>query len=253
MPFLPLSLEQHANAGFIPSENYSFTASHPLVPAYLHEHTLLSKTMPLCFIKLEDKYLFMALAGTTEAGCVFLRNDGQWTTPYVPVALRGQPFSLRQTPDGEKLVLCIDDTALTDGSSGERIFNNAGKLSESVTKTMDLLTQRQSVIKPTQDAVDKLAHAGVLKEWDLTLKSAEGVSKAKGLYTVDQTALNELTAEAYHTLQGNPMTLAHAQLFSMRNVQLLNVLIEQKFKHKTEDFDLDQFFDSSNDTLKFDL
>ncbi len=253
MPFVPLSLEQHASAGFIPSADYSSTASHPLIPAYLHEHAVIANLMSLCFIKLDEKFLLMALAGTTEAGCVYLRNDGQWATPYVPVALRGQPFSLRQTPEGKKLVLCIDEGALTDGSSGERIFNEKKELSEVAQANLNLLTQRQSVVKPTQDAVDKLADAGVIKEWDLTLKSAEGTSKTKGLYVVDQAALNTLTAEAYHALQGNPMTLAHAQLFSMRNTQLLNVLIEQKFKHKTEDFDLDQFFDSSNDTLKFEL
>lgn len=253
MPFTPISLDHHASCGFDPVTDYHSAASHPLIPVYLHEHALLINSVPLCFIKQDDTYLLMALVGSTEAGCAYLRTDGAWATPYVPVALRGRPFNLLQTAEGEKLVLCIDDDALTDGSSGERLFNAQGELSDAVKTHLDLLKQRQSVIKPTQEAVNTLAEAGVLKEWDVVLRSAEGSAKTKGLYSIDQDALNTLPAETYHSLQGNPMALAHAQLFSMRNIRLLNVLLDNKLKHQTEEFDLDAFFDGSDDTLKFNL
>ena len=111
----------------------------------------------------------------------------------------------------------------------------------------------------TAASTQKLHEAGVIEPWPLTLERGEGQEplKVNGLYRVNEKALNSLDAEAYATLRGGPMALAHAQLFSMSQLSQLSERAKFHAQHATQEVpeNLDSVFDGGDDdelTLDFD-
>lgn len=252
MTYLAISAEEHADASYQPVTNFEHAQQIPACPAFLPELAELSAGYVLCFMQHEDHFKLVALLGTVQTGCAYTRADHSWAAPYVPADLRARPFALLKAPDKDVRVLCIDEHALSQEPDSLPLFDEPGRLSESVQKQMDFLAQAQSASQSTDIAVKQLTEAGVIKEWQVTLEAGEQKGLTKGLYSIDQEALNALPAETYHALRGAPMIIAYAQVFSMRNLVQLNARLTAKTKSKTQDFDFDSFLEESeSDTLQF--
>lgn len=252
MTYLAISSEEHAKSTYTPSSDYSFAQSIPACPAYLPELAELSAGYVICFMKQGDEYKLVALLGTAQTGSAFVSAEGRWISPYVPADIRGRPFALLTTPGIKEHVLCIDEHALNSDGTGEKLFNEAGELSEAVQKELQFLKQVLTASQSTTEAVSKLDKAGVIKEWEATLDAGKQKGTTKGLYCIDQSALNDLSAEDYYELRGAPMIISYAQAFSMRNVVRLNALLKAKAENQAQDFDFDSFLEQSeSDTLQF--
>ncbi len=253
MSFVALSQQAHSSLSFTPVLNYKHADKSPLVPVVVPELTALLQSHTLCFGKIGEHYSLFALVGTTQHGSAYVTPDGNWASAYVPASLRKGPFALLRAEGRDDLVLCISEEGLTSSPDAEPLFDGEGEMTQATKTHFEIVKLFHGASKATDSAVSALEEAGVIKPWETALNDGKQIAKANGLYCIDEKALNSLSAEKYQLLQGAPMAIAYAQLFSMRNKRVLEVLIRQKVTNDSADFDVDTLFGKADDTLKFNL
>ncbi|MEQ5801222.1 SapC family protein [Halomonas sp. H10-9-1] len=253
--WIALSRSDHAEAHYRPRDAFHVTAGQAVAPVLLAELGRLLPHYVLGFIAQGDGYQPVALLSLDGQRNLYLNADGRWLAGYVPASLRGHPFTLAQTEQGQKQkVLAIAADHLVD--EGQPLFDEAGELSEPVARTLQFLNQCDRNRQPTWQAAQALGDAGVIEPWPLQLSRGEGQEplKVQGLYRVSEQALNGLEAEAFATLRGGPLALAHAQLFSTHQ---LNQLTERAKLHAQQSEvpeNLDSLLDGmEDDDLTFDF
>lgn len=249
-----LSKTEHRDTGLLPRDNYFFAASERAVPVLLAE---LNKVMPhylLGFIAQGDSYLPMAIVGAKTNA--YLSPDGRWLAPYVPATLRGYPFALANAEEGRR-VLAIDAERLSD--DGEPLFDG-DELSDTVQQTLDFLQQCEKSRTSTAKATAKLAEHGLIAHWDLAVPTdAAGGTPVKldGVYRLDEAKLNRLDRNALADLQGAPLALAYAQMFSTGQYKALVHRLTFQAQHAEQGetpANLDAFFgEDDDDELSFDF
>lgn len=214
--WIALSPTQHQHATFLPRTDFHFCAARLAIPVLLPELTQLLPHMALGVQVGEQTCVPVGFLALTPGQPLYVGEDGGWELPYIPAMLRAHPFAIRTTEEGRH-ALCLDEAHLShDG--GTPLFTREGALNDPVAETFAFLERCEQGQHQARMAAKQLHAAGVLEEWPLTIKSADGAANRfplSGLHRVNEAALNALDAETYQSLRGGPMALAHAQIFSM--------------------------------------
>lgn len=253
--WIALSRSQHAGQTYLPRQGYAFSAHQPVASILLAELGKLLPHYALGFIKQGDSVQPVALLGLDGQRNLYVAPNGKWLGSYVPASLRGYPFTLANAEDGQQ-VLCIEAQHLSE-DQGEPLFEDDGALGGQAARTLEFLQQCERNRRVTQAAAGALGEAGVIEPWPLKVERGDGQEPltVQGLYRVNEKALNGLEAEAYAALRGGPLALAHAQLFSMNQ---LNQLTERARFHAQQSGtaetpeNLDELF-GEDDELSFDF
>jgi len=255
--WIALSRNDHAEQHVLPRDGYHHSAKQRVVPVLLAE---LSKLLPhyaLGFIRQGESYQPVAIVGVRENA--YLAPDGRWFAPYVPAQLRGYPFALAKSDDGQQ-VLAIDTAHLVNGPDGEPLFDEQGALSEHTQQVYDFLAQCEKNRLATQQAAEALAKHKLLVPWELVIGTdAEGGTPVKldGLYRVDEQALNALAPDALAELRGGPLAMAYAHLFSTAQHKALADRVQFQAKYAEQGSNapanLDEVFGEGDDDLEFDF
>lgn len=250
--WIALSRTQHQGQRLLPRDGYTHARHDPVAPVLLAELNKLIPHYALGFIARGAGYVPVALLSLDGQRNLYVAPGGQWIGAYVPALLRGYPFALADGQDGNKL-LAVDADRLT-ASGGDALFDGDAP-SATVQKTLDFLQQCESNRQQTHAATRALQQAGVIAPWPLTLQrhGEDDTPRAvKGLYRLDESALNALDAATYATLQGAPMALAHAQLLSLSQLEQLT----ERDKHLADTGHVPDNLDSvfgEDDELGFDF
>lgn len=251
--WIALSRTAHAGQGYRPRQGYAHTAQYTLTPVLLAE---LSKLLPhyvLGFMPTESGPVPVALLGVELEHNLYLHPDGRWLASYVPATLRSYPFGLSLRENGEH-ALSIQENHLTD--DGDALFQPSGELAPAVQHTLDFLAQCEGNRTATLNAARALEEAGVLHPWSLTIAVGEGHRRVNGLLRVNETTLNALPPETLATLQGAPLQLAYAQLFSQAQHPQLTQRAEfaQQWQGGANALgNLDAFFGEEDDDMELDF
>ncbi len=147
--WIALSRTQHADHFYLPRQGYTFADRQVIAPILLAELPKLLPHYALGFIKQEAGYqavAFLSLDGQTN---LYLHSDGRWLCNYVPASLRGYPFTLANTEDGQK-ALCLDQAHLSE-EQGEPLFDEEGNLAATVQRTLEFLNQCEQNREPAVD------------------------------------------------------------------------------------------------------
>ncbi|WP_346799129.1 SapC family protein [Halomonas sp. Bachu 37] len=248
--WIAVSRTQHADKHYLPREGYDFASKQPMAQVLLAELAKLLPHYPLGFIKQGEHYVPVALLGTEQN--LYVAPSGKWLGKYVPASLRGYPFTLASNETGEK-ALAIEADYLSD-DAGKPLFAE-GEPTKSVADTLAFLTQCENNRQTTQAACQALESAGILTPWPLTVPIGESRKRFNGLYRVDEQALNTLDAETYATLQGAPMQLAYAQLYSIAQTEQLTqrAALQERLAQAQAPANLDELFGEEDDDLEFDF
>ncbi|TFH86522.1 hypothetical protein EQG41_11220 [Billgrantia azerbaijanica] len=251
--WIAISHTEHAAQRYWPRRGFHFAREQSVVPVLLAE---LGKVLPhyaLGFIWEGETCQPVALTGLGQ-GNLYLGPQGQWLSGYAPAALRGYPFRLADSPNGEK-VLCIEASQLTDDPAAQPLFEEAGELAKPVRDTLEFLGQCERNRQATRQAAQALADAQVIEPWPLQVARGEAQSplQVQGLHRISETALNGLTAEAYAELRGAPMALAYAQLLATHQLSELAQRAKQQPQPGVTPEELDSLLEGDNDDLTFDF
>ncbi|MTI44447.1 SapC protein [Roseibium hamelinense] len=224
----PISRERHAPKRWARFQNYNFAREEAIAPIVAAEFPKAVHAFPVGFLKDGDAFYPVAVLGIERGKNLYVGPDGKWIGGYTPAILRGYPFRIGQTEDGNQL-LCIDEDSglVTDGPEGEPFFAEDGSLSPEISKILDFLGQTHQNRQATLKVCALLAQKKLITEWPITVRTADGDQTLDGLYRVDEAALNALPADAFEEVrQAGALPLIYAQLLSMQHMALLGRLAE---------------------------
>lgn len=217
-------------------ENYLFSRGNALAPLVLSELPRAVMSLPIAFIRQDERYMPVAVLGLDQGKNLFVAHNGKWLGNYVPASIRGYPFVLLPNTDNSQLVLCIDESSglLSSASDGrgEVLFDESGRPSPEVQSVMNFLTQVQQGRLVTETACDALTQHNCIQPLSITHKIDESHErKIEGLYQVDEAALNALPDDAYLALRAcGALLMANCQLLSMQHLSMLGQLADAHAK-----------------------
>lgn len=227
--FVPLSRQKHGDKTWKRPDTHRFAAQEALVPLVGREVATAAVNMPMGFTKEGEGYQLVALLSFVPGSNLFVNDEGKWVGTYIPAAFRSYPFRLLRVEGQDNMVLCIDEESefIKDGP-GEEIFFDAGdRPSKSVTQTGEFLKQLERSRQATAFAVSALAEAGLVVPWSINVKAGDKKKPVKGIYRIDEKALNGLNTEQFEKLRKvGAVSLAYAQLISMSRLEVLQSLAE---------------------------
>ena len=209
--------ECHGSKKWLRHTGYRFAAAEALVPVVGAELAKAALSMPLAFSEQAGHYTLVAVVSLVPGRNMFVGPDGRWYGNYIPACLRSYPFNLLPQQGTDQLVLCVDEGSglvVEKHITGEEFFDADGAVSPALKPTMELLTQLHRSRQATDLAVSALAQAGVIKPWQINVKSEQGEQAISGLHHVDESALGALSNDEFLKLR-TALPIAYAQLLSM--------------------------------------
>ena len=226
--FAAVSRERHANKKWLRFTNYAFAAGEVIAPIVGAELARAALAMPCAFLQQSGRYTLVAVLSLIGGRNMFVGPDGRWLGPYIPAVFRLYPFRVLPTDKGNSVVLCVDEQSnlVVDGSStGEEFFDEQGNPAPVLKPLFDVAIAVERSRKSTELAVEALAQAGVIRPWEIKVKSNEGERPISGLHCVDEAALRALPDETFLNLRKtSALPIAHTQMLSMGQIGILQHL-----------------------------
>jgi hypothetical protein len=221
-----ISQDHHGTLFWQRSLSFEFACRIHAVPVMEAEIVPATQSMPMAFIKQEDKYILVALMSPIAGHNIYVGPNGQWLGSYIPSVFKSHPFRLVGDKEAGHHTLCVDENSgLISESGGEQFFDKNGELSRSVKDILEFLKQVHYSQIRTNQGVNILADAGVIAKWPLKIRTGDGEQTVTGLYRVDETALNALDDETFLGLRkARSLPIAFCQLLSMYNIRMFEKL-----------------------------
>ena len=225
-----ISPERHAKKVWKQATDYAFAATDTAIPLVGVELSKAVPAMPIGFIEQEGGYQLVAITSLQPETNLYVGPDGKWVVPYIPATLRAYPFRLVQQESSDKSILCIDEASglvMDNTEDGNAFFDDQNEPTQEIKDILNFLTEVEGSRTATQGAVNALADADLITPWELNLKQGEKVVPVKGLFRIDEAALNEVDDDDFLTLrEAGGLALAYAQLLSMNQLAVLERLGE---------------------------
>jgi len=224
--YFPITRERHSQKYWLRPSSYAFAATSSVVQLVGAELPKLATVMPIAFVEQPSGFVPAAVLGLQPGKNLFVAPDGRWIGSYIPVAFRSHPFRLTEAEAGQQ-ALCIDEESglLSDGPTGERFFTEAGEASQATLDVLSFLTQSERNRLVTAAACAVMQKHKLFCPWPITLKAGDAERALRGLFQVDEVALNQLSAEAlFEVRQAGALPMAYCQLLAMQHLPLLGRL-----------------------------
>ncbi|HAG77297.1 SapC family protein [Stutzerimonas kunmingensis] len=220
-----VSRGRHGDKRWHRHSDYGFARQSAVVPLVTAELPKAAMTLPIALIELDGGYLPAAVLGLEPNSNLFVTDDGRWQHGYIPAGLRGYPFRLADTEDGQQ-VLCIDEDSglITGGDEGEAFFDE-NEPTAAIREILGFLEQTAKSGNAAKLACTALKHHGLVSPWPITVKASDGERNLAGLFQIDEAALNRLDAAPLQELLRNgALAVAYCQLLSMQHISRLGEL-----------------------------
>ena len=227
MKLQALTREEFAGKRWQRYSSYQFAASQHISPLVLAELSKAMMALPIALVPQGQAYVPMALMGLLPGVNLLVHPDGRWLAGYTPAALRGHPFYMGRTADGQS-VLCVDTDSglIQDAQSGtdvEAFFGEDGQLSAAVKGVLEFLSGVAAQQQATARACAALQAHGLIQPWAIKLATPQGEKTLDGLFRVDEARLGQLGgAELQELVQTGAMGLAYCQMLSMQHLPTLS-------------------------------
>jgi len=223
-----ITTERHGKKVWKKVTDYAFAGSETVIPLVGAELGKAALAMPIGFIKQDAGYQLVAITSLQPGTNLYVAPDGEWLGTYIPAVLRTYPFKLAQQEGSDESILCINEASalvVDSEEDGNAFFDDQDKPAQGIKDILSILLKVEVSRTATQGAVNALADAGLITPWALNLKQGEEVVPVKGLFHVDEPALNKLDDEGFLTLRkAGGLAFAYAQLLSMERIDLLERL-----------------------------
>jgi hypothetical protein len=196
--------------------------------AALGDAVMYVMTYPMEFRDIQSCYpiLFTKDPNTFEANQnLFLRDDG-WDAPYIPAAVKRQPFLIATRGDGdnEAPVVSLDlDHPRVSQDEGEALFDDNGGATEFLEKQIALLDKLHRGLQHGRGFIDALLQHELLEQITLDIAFNDGSKKSvQGFYTIAEERLYRLKGDVLESLNQagylQPVFMAVASLSRTRDI-----------------------------------
>ncbi|MCY3690041.1 MAG: SapC family protein [Gammaproteobacteria bacterium] len=244
---VPISQKTHAGLRWSRPTSFRFTASDHLMPLGMKEMQKAAMGLPAGFIKLEDKYLLIAIQGLCNGENLVIEDSGNWLAAHLPDAYQGWPFRMARI-DKDRYQVCIQEESElvcdaedvpAEAKGWRRFFDEEGNLEPMLADLVNKMRQHAADLVAAERATAKLAELELIKEWEITAGEEESPVQVRGLYTVDQERLAQLDGESLAAMRDcGALYLTYVQLLSGHHMPALVEIARRRWK-KTEERELD--------------
>jgi hypothetical protein len=218
---VPLSAGRHGGCSVEISDDYAFSGKVNSVPLMAVEFPHAAAEYAIVFAGGEGKLMPAVILGVRDTENLFLSKKNAWDAKYIPAFVRRYPFVFSESPDGKRLMLCIDEAfaGFRRDISGQRLFDDDGKPTQYVDNTLKFLQEFQAQFLRTQAFCTNLRDLDILEPMQAQVELASGEKLALGGFmAVSRPKLKALSGEKLAKLvQTDELELLYLHLQSMRN------------------------------------
>lgn len=230
--YVALGREAFANKYWKAPKDFRFFADNAIIPLGAHEAPHAGLHLPLAFIKQQDTYDLVALAGLRQNENLAVDPmTGQWMLDYLPDLAKVHPFRLASNQTDELIVIVDEESGLvTNDINDWPFFQSNGEPEEQLAQVMQYLDRLQNGRMGSFELCKNLADAGIFEPWNITIKGEnDGQNSISGLYRINEKAFNALGNVPFLALRKRgALALAYSQLLSMGNIHKLGRLAHQR-------------------------
>lgn len=225
----PLNREKHRDLRMLDSvDRYGFAMTTHVIPAVVDEFASALSHLPIVFAPSKPHPTPVFLVGVRPSRNLLVNDGGRWLGDYIPAFVRRYPF-IRGEVDGSAPVTCVDEKSeLLGAAVGERLFDDDGKESPLLRKTIELLDQYYISAKRTEVFLSIVNDLQLLRYVTIETNVGQGSSSViHGFMTIDEEKLNALDPVDFLRLRdGGFLVPIYAHLFSLRSVDVLRKAIQ---------------------------
>jgi hypothetical protein len=159
------------------------------------------------------------------AGCPGLKIPAQVVFYQARAGATGSDHLVYEVTTSTGEVGTYEDSGLVVEKhiAGEEFFDAEGAVSLALKPAVELLMQLHRSRQATDLAVSALAQAGVIRPWQINVKSGQGEQAISGLHHVDEAALGALSNDEFLKLR-TALPIAYAQMLSMGQIGIFEHL-----------------------------
>jgi hypothetical protein len=226
--YVVVTRKRHGQKKWLRFGNYAFATKDIVAPLGAGELAAAALAMPCAFVREAERYALVAVLSATAGRNMFVGQDGRWYGGYVPATLRLYPFRMLPGDEADKVLLYVDEDSklvVDDNPAGEDFFDAQGNPAPVLKPRLEAAMALERNRKSTDVAIAALAAAGVIRPWEIKVKSNEGERPIDGLYRADEAALRELPDETFLNLRKtSALPIAYTQMLSMGQLGVLQRL-----------------------------
>ncbi len=225
-PFV-LNREQHRHARVKAGDlGFSFARELNSAPINAVEFAPAARDYPIVFAGEGDNVTMPAvLTGLANDNNLYVDDAGRWAEGhYVPAFFRRYPFVTGEKGNGaDDFNVCIDAPALTEESTGIRLFEDSGANSPLLDHAVSFLTDYQRAVERTQALMRQITESGVLEAKTVRVEREGNTSNVmSGFSVINEERLQKLSGKALAQLsKTGALGLMYVHLLSLANVQRL--------------------------------
>ncbi|MCG8551719.1 MAG: SapC family protein [Desulfobacterales bacterium] len=186
----PLQHSKHKDLRLSKNVSMAFANDVSSVRLSFSEVRQASRYYPIVFFE-NLPCLPHALLSLQAGTNMFVDDNGNWKTPYVPAHFRLYPFTLARIQEQEgQFSLCIDpDAEHFKSGMGEPLFTADGELSDFVRNILKSLERYQKEINMTKNLLKTLDEQDMITERAFTCRVQEKEKRIDGFMGVDMEKL----------------------------------------------------------------
>jgi hypothetical protein len=210
----------HKDLKVAPISNFNFAKGFNSCVILGQEFLEAAKYYPIVFSKTDDTLTPVIVLGISENQ--FVNKEGKWQeATYVPAFIRRYPYILAEglSQDGS-LTVCIDaDYEGFNKPEGERLFDDEGQKTASLTKAVEFLTLYQTQYEVTKAFINAIKDLDIFKAVDANITLASGKTfTIRNLSMVDEAAMLKLPDDKLIGLvRSGYLAWIYAHLYSLTN------------------------------------
>ena len=229
--FVAVGRDTFANRFWKAPQDFRFFADMAVIPLGANEAPRAGLHLPLAFIKQQDTFDLIALAGLRQDENLAVDPlTGEWLLDYLPELARVYPFRLASNKTDELMVIVDEESGLVTNDPNDWPFFQAnGEPEEQLSQLLQTLNSLQQGRMGSFELCSVLAEADLFEPWNLSIQSEDGSRNIEGLYRISEEALNALGNVPFLALRKRgALALAYSQLLSMGNIHKLGRLAYQR-------------------------
>ena len=234
----PVSFQRHSDWSIENTNNYDFARTVNSVPLVAVEMPLAAREYAVVFAGNNDAVMPVALLGLEGDENVYVKDNGEWDSKYIPAFVRRYPFVFSLNEEEDKFTLCIDESwsGCNEEGLGNKLFNEKEEHTPYLDNILKFLQEYQIQFTRTKAFCEKLKELKLLEPMQAQFTLPAGDKRSLvGFMAINREKLKELPAKKLAELiKTDELELIYSHLQSMNNISLIAENFVHDISHPAE-------------------
>lgn len=228
---VPLNAELHKDWKLKDNRSLAFAAHVNAIPILAEEFISLNGVYPIVFSPGPNPAA-VVLTGLRQNENLFVDADGSWRrNAPIPAYVRRFPFLIMETPERDRVLLCVEPGQDAVGPHGTEPLFVDGEASPIAKEVMEFCMNFSRAATMTTTFCQELYERGLLvdQRLDITLPQDQGPVSINGFTVIDEKKLGELPDDVFlEWRKRNWLSLIYAHLASLGRWRILVEMLSDR-------------------------